>query len=240
VLQLESRKEDILVDGALDRLLGPLDRLRSGEPLQYVLGHTVFMGLPIRVAPGVLIPRPETEELVQKVIEQGRSFRRITDVGTGSGCIAIALKSYFPNAHVVGLDVSTEALAIARSNGETNNTDVEWRAANIFDVPLPEGCDLVISNPPYIPRNEEQEMAEHVRAHEPSIALFVEDEDPLIFFRTIAEKALVALGADGQLWFEGHYRTAASVRELLSAMGYSDVRVLNDISGHQRFICATR
>lgn len=240
LVQLETGKERSLDDATAVRSLELLDRLRVGEPLQYVLGHTVFLGAHFHVAPGVLIPRPETEEMVHKVIERGRGFRRIVDVGTGSGCIAISLKSAFPEAEVIGMDVSPEAMEIARRNGVANKADVIWRTASIVDLPLPEGCDLVISNPPYIPRSEEQEMAEHVRDHEPSMALFVDDDDPLFFYRIIAEKALVALVPSGQLWFEGHYRTASAVGELLESMGYSTVRVSTDLSGHQRFINATR
>jgi release factor glutamine methyltransferase len=240
--QLETRKLEPLDSAEVERLVAALDRLRSGEPLQYVLGHVRFMGLDIAVTPSVLIPRPETEEMVDLIGRHVPLFQRIVDVGTGSGCIAIALRSIFPGAEVVGMDVSLDALAVARANGSSTGMEVEWRAVSILDpgVSLPSRCDLVVSNPPYIPLAEAAGLDEHVRAHEPHIALFVENDDPLLFYMAIAEKAMVALVKGGQLWFEGHHLYASDVGSVLERMGYKDVRVIKDLSGLPRFINATR
>lgn len=240
--QVEIRKEQELSESDSGRLADLLMRLRDGEPLQYVLGHTTFMGLDIAVSSGVLIPRPETEEMVDMIGRQGQAFQRIVDIGTGSGCIAIALRSLFPSAEVVGMDVSLDALAVARANGRSTGMEVEWRAASILEpsAVLPGRCDLVVSNPPYIPLAETMQLEEHVRAHEPHLALFVNDDDPLLFHRTIAEKAMIALVKGGQLWLEGHFRYAPGIGALLVRMGYKNVRVIEDLSGHQRFINGTR
>ncbi|MCB0770600.1 MAG: peptide chain release factor N(5)-glutamine methyltransferase [Flavobacteriales bacterium] len=240
--QVETRKEEALSNIDSERLTVVLKRLGEGEPLQYVLGHTTFMGLDIAVSSGVLIPRPETEEMVDMIGKQGVAFQRIVDIGTGSGCIAIALRSLFPSAEVIGMDVSLEALAVARANGRSTGMEVEWLAASILEpnVGLPGRCDLVVSNPPYVPLTETTELEEHVRAYEPHLALFVNDEDPLLFYRAIAEKAMIVLVKSGQLWFEGHYRYASSIGDLLVRMGYKNVRVIKDLGGHQRFINATR
>jgi len=217
----------------------PLKRLRSGEPLQYVLGRTAFHGLRIAVDPSVLIPRPETEELVDLIV-RSRSAppRRVVDVGTGSGCIALALKKAFPQAEVIGLDISQRALETARRNALANKLTVRWVVADVLDERclLPSGADLIVSNPPYVPRSEESTLSPHVREHEPHIALFVDGEDPLRFYRAIADHALIALAVGGELWFEGHHLHTPAVGRLLEDLGYSSVRVLNDLSGTPRFI----
>lgn len=220
----------------------PLVRLRSGEPLQYVLGHTEFMGLHIGVSPAVLIPRPETEELVDLIVRRTPvSPARVLDLGTGSGCIALALKKRYPGAEVTGIDISAAALAVAAANGDRNGLAVQWRCMDLLDA----GCslpaaDLVASNPPYVPLSEGPGLAAHVREHEPHLALFVDDEDPIRYYRCIAEKAWEALPAGGALWFEGHHMHAPAVAAHLLGRGYQDVQVLADLSGSPRFIHARR
>lgn len=152
---VEWRKKEALNESELLKVYTPLTRLRTGEPLQYVLGHVRFMGLTLNVAPGVLIPRPETEELVDMIGRQGREFLRVVDVGTGSGCIALALKQRFPSAEVTGMDISEDALRIARSNGVSNNMDVRWVHCDVLQAGtrFPDACDLIVSNPPYVPRS---------------------------------------------------------------------------------------
>lgn len=240
--ELEGRKNEVLRESELLKVYTPLTRLRTGEPLQYVIGHVQFMGSELKVGPGVLIPRPETEELVDMIRRQGRKYFKIVDVGTGSGCIALALKKLFPQAEVTGMDISDDALHIARANGEANRMDVHWEHRDVLlgTTNFPDACDLIVSNPPYVPRFEEATLAPHVRDHEPYIALFVDDADPLLFYRVIGEKALKALVPGGELWFEGHYRYTPEAAHVLHGMGYADVRVLDDMSGSTRFIWAVR
>jgi release factor glutamine methyltransferase len=242
ILQLEDHREDALSESELLRVYGPLKRLSGGEPLQYVLGHAWFMGMTIGVAPGVLIPRPETEELVDHIARRDLRPTRIIDIGTGSGCIAIALKRIHPGAEVLGIDLSEEALDIARRNACALDVDVTWRRMDILahDQELPVGLDLVVSNPPYVPRSEEASLDEHVRLHEPHLALFVEDADPLLFHRVIGGKAYRALVQGGELWLEAHHRHATAVGRVLVDLGFSQVEVMSDLSGSPRFIHAVR
>jgi|688.fasta_scaffold04303_13 release factor glutamine methyltransferase len=234
-------RDAALSESELLRVYMPLKRLRTGEPLQYVLGETGFHGLTIGVDPSVLIPRPETEELVDLIRRSAIAPSRVVDIGTGSGCIALALKQIFPEAQVTGVDVSDQALLRAMDNGRRNALDVTWLCGDILqaDMALP-AADLIVSNPPYVPRAEESSLGLHVRAHEPHLALFVEDVDPLLFYRAIAEKALKALGPGGVLWFEGHHLHSSQVASLLDDMGYHGVQCINDLSGSPRFVRATR
>jgi len=237
--QLELRRDEALSESELVKVYTPLERLQVGEPLQYVLGRVYFHGVELEVAPGVLIPRPETEELVQLIIEEGHLPTRIVDIGTGSGCIALALKRAFPNASVIAIDRSEDALAIAQRSARRNALDVQWIIADVLDpaFALPT-ADLIISNPPYVPRSEQASLSPQVRDFEPHLALFVEDSDPLLFYRVIAQHALKALPVGGRLFFEGHYIHAPAVGELLSGLGYHAVSVLKDLSGNPRFIRA--
>lgn len=240
--RLLANRDATLSESELLRVYLPLKRLRCGEPLQYVLGSTTFHGLTIEVGPAVLIPRPETEELVDLILRSGQRPMRIVDVGTGSGCIALALKRHFPQAEVHGLDVSEAALEVARRNGSRHDLKVSWSRCDVLDerCMLPAGADLVVSNPPYVPRHEAATLAPHVRDHEPTLALFVDDEDPIRFHRAIAHRAKEALAADGALWFEGHHRTIGQVPPMLDAMGYREAVLLNDLSGAPRFVRAIR
>lgn len=240
--RLIAERDATLSESELLRVYLPLKRLRSGEPLQYVLGSTSFHGLTIEVGPAVLIPRPETEELVDLIMRSGQAPARIVDVGTGSGCIALALKRHFPLAEVHGLDVSDAALEIARRNAVRNGLQVRWGRTDVLDerCMLPAGADLVVSNPPYIPRTEALSLDPHVRDHEPALALFVDDEDPLRFHRAIGRHAMEALVRGGTLWFEGHHRTVGDVPAVLRAMGYQEATLLHDLSGAPRFVRAVR
>ncbi|MBK7945481.1 MAG: peptide chain release factor N(5)-glutamine methyltransferase [Flavobacteriales bacterium] len=240
--QMELRRFESLHESDLLKVYMPLKRLRCGEPLQYILGKVEFHGLQIAVTPDVLIPRPETEELVELIFRNVRAAKLIVDVGTGSGCIALALKQGFPQARVIGMDVSDKALAVARANGEALGLEVEWRRADALDpaFELPRGADLIVSNPPYIPEQEAGTLHARVRAREPYIALFAPDGDPLAFYRAIGTAASHALAGDGQLWFEAHYRLAQESADALRALGFSEVQVIPDIGGNDRFIRAAR
>lgn len=240
--RLEMHRDGTLSESELLKVYDPLKRLIAGEPLQYVLGGTWFHGMRLRVGPGVLIPRPETEEMVAMILERTRPPRQFVDVGTGSGCIALALRKAWPASRAIGVDASGEALRIAAANGREQGLEVEWLQADVLapGFRLPEGTELVVSNPPYVPRAEARSLAEHVRAHEPAAALFVDDDDPLCFFRRIATLAWEGMAPCGSLWFEGHHLHSGTVGELLAAMGFRDVEVIKDLSGTPRFIHATR
>lgn len=239
--ELELNRTTLLSESELLKVYTPLTRLRTGEPLQYVLGHVWFLGMKLHVAPGVLIPRPETEELVHLIRTSG-SYARIVDVGTGSGCIALGLQRSFPAAEVTGVDVSEAALRVAQRNAQELGSAVMWQTLDILDesAALPAGLDLVVSNPPYVPRSEADALEPHVRDHEPHLALFVDDADPLLFYRAIARKAWSSLVQGGKLWFEGHYLHAEATGKMLGEQGYRNVGVLHDLSGAPRFIHATR
>ncbi len=237
--RLELGREEPLSESEVLKVYLPIKRLAEGEPLQYILGRVRFHGMELAVAPGVLIPRPETEELVEHIVRSGIQPVCIVDIGTGSGAIALSLKRVFPAARVIGIDVSLDALGQARSNGERLGVDVEWRRADVLEdaFALPKECDLVVSNPPYIPWSERDTLDVQVKDHEPSIALFVDDDDPVRFHRTIAARAL---GGHRTIWFEGHRDHVPAVADVLAAMGWTGVRVLKDISGADRFITAAR
>jgi len=183
--------------------------LAAGRPIQYITGKAWFMGESYTVSDHVLIPRPETEELVDWIIEyaeiKGKALR-ILDIGTGSGCIAIALKKALPEATVVAIDISTNALKIAQANADTLKADIEFIPLDILNTAfLPGQYDVIVSNPPYIPMHEMSSMELQVTEHEPNIALFVPDEDPLVFYKAIARLAKLHLTSNGQLFFEIHY-----------------------------------
>ena len=238
--QMEIRKFESLSESELLKVYLPLKRLRAGEPMQYVLGEVDFHGLRLRVGPGVLIPRPETEEMVDRIVRSGIAPSRILDIGTGSGCIAIALKRAFPNAMVQATDVSSVALEIARHNGQLNHLEVEWTLHDIMREEIVGPRDLIVSNPPYVPRAEEASLTTQVRDHEPHLALFVDDADPLLFYRAIGEKAKRVLDPGGHLWFEGHWTHSRDAGGVLSEMGFASVEVMNDLGGNPRFIHARR
>jgi release factor glutamine methyltransferase len=239
-LQLELHKQRTLSESELLKVYEPLERLEAGEPLQYILGYTWFHGSRLEVTPAVLIPRPETEELVERIAVSGIAPRRIVDVGTGSGCIALALKQLFPEAEVQAIDKSPDALAVARRNAAITGLQVEWVEADILDpaTGLSAGTDLVVSNPPYVPASEADGLAPWVRDREPHLALFVPDDDPLLFYRVVGGKAIHALVPGGHLWFEGHHRHIAEVPPLLRTIGYHRVELLPDAGGTPRFVHA--
>jgi release factor glutamine methyltransferase len=216
--------------------------LLVGRPIQYITGHTWFMGEPYIVNEQVLIPRPETEELVEWVIEyaaiKGKALR-ILDIGTGSGCIAIALKKAIPEATVAAIDISTSALKIAKTNAAALKADIEFITLDILNTAfLPDQYDVIISNPPYIPMQEMKNMDLQVTDHEPNIALFVPDEDPLIFYKAIARLAKLHLDANGQLFFEIHYDQGDTLIALLDEMHFH-AELRTDLFGKYRMIRAS-
>lgn len=222
------------------RLDAALKRLEKGEPLQYVLGNAPFCGLNFKVGPGVLVPRPETGELVSWVISETSGPAGILDIGTGSGCIAVTLASKKPQCTVKGWDISDEALSYARSNSELNGTDVVFEKHDVLASDLPEArFDVIVSNPPYIIEKEKSDIDRTVLDYEPALALFVPDNDPLLFYRAIAMFGKRALKPCGSLYFEINPMFAGQLQLLLERSGYHNVTLRRDIFGKLRMIKAT-
>lgn len=238
-----------------------ITRLQNGEPVQYVLGEADFAGRTFHVEPGVLIPRPETAELCQWIEEEVSSLdaddpKQILDICTGSGCIAITLGLTIPNSEVTGWDISEDALRIAQGNVEmlkARNVRIEYQdalmlpkaaeAAEISEAAessLSKGWNIIVSNPPYICEKEKADMEKNVLEHEPSIALFVPDEDPLKFYRAIAEYASSALKSEGALYFEINPIYEKETREMLQDLGFKDIETKEDAYGKKRMMKAMK
>lgn len=213
-----------------------IERLVRHEPVQYILGQTDFCGHTFHVAPGVLIPRPETQELVERILNDHPTPARMLDIGTGSGCIAISLA--LAGHHVTAYDISPDALDIAQGNASRLGTTVDFLQVDILlqdSLNAPAQYDCIVSNPPYICQHEASEMEENVLAHEPHLALFVPDEDPLLFYRAITHYAQKALVPGGSLYFECNRAFVRDVTEFLKANGFTDVQVVDDQYGNERF-----
>ena len=229
-----------------------ISRLLHFEPIQYIFGHTLWCGLDLLVTPATLIPRPETAELVERInlkseILNLKSQIHVLDVGTGSGCIALALKKAHPSWSVTGIDISPEAIAIARENARRNKVEVHFEVADIFDFNeenpkskiLNPKYDVVVSNPPYICESEKSSMRPNVLDFEPSSALFVPDSDPLLFYRRIAELFSLPLREGlgvGLLFFEINEAYGEELKQLLDSLGYTDIQIHKDIYGKDRII----
>lgn len=226
------------------RLNDVADQLVKGVPVQYALHECVFCDHVFHVAPGVLIPRPETEELCRKVIADNATLPcpHILDVGTGSGCIAITLALALPEANVEAIDLSKEALAIASDNAlrlGAKVTFAEQDALRLTAAPQPL-WDAIVSNPPYVTEKERADMRRNVLDYEPALALFVPDDDPLRFYRAITQYAMTALREGGRLYFEINPLYADEMATLLHQQGFSDVDILKDAFGKQRFACGRK
>jgi release factor glutamine methyltransferase len=241
-LKLSLSKTERLSESELLKFHFALKRLTQGEPLQYVIGHTYFYGLKIEVNSSVLIPRQETEELVEWIIEESTPSNRILDLGTGSGCIALAIKSKLPESDVVGVDISTEALKIAQLNSKTYKLEVDFIQADVLAQDIISsvgvGWDVIVSNPPYIPYSEKDSMHTNVTQYEPHLALFVHEENPLVFYHRIAELAKSILTDEGKLYFEISNRKGEDVVRLLEEKGFKNVTIKKDLQGNDRMVCA--
>lgn len=226
----------------VDQIQKYTEQLICGKPIQYILGKAWFMGQNFTVNENVLIPRPETEELVEWIISYANIKNKtlsILDIGTGSGCIAIALKKSLPHCEVSALDVSKEALKLAQLNANNLKVSIQWMEQNILDtVALENAYDIIVSNPPYIPIREKESMQKQVVNFEPSLALFVPDEDPLIFYRTIAKMAKQSLSKNGQLFFEIHYDQGNAILTLLNELNFH-AELRQDSFGKDRMIRAS-
>lgn len=219
-----------------------LQRLSRFEPLQYIEGRTLFLGREFWVAPGVLIPRPETEELVELMLKEIPADARILDVGTGSGCIAISLAKELPDALVTAWDVSPEALSVARANARKLQADVRFVECDVLACQVDKAglYDVIVSNPPYVTEAEKADMEPNVLQWEPSLALFVPDDDPLRFYRRIAVLGRDMLADGGRLYFEINRAYGREMVEMLRTMGYVRVRVEKDLSQNDRFVIAEK
>ena len=218
-----------------------IEELRSGRPVQYVLGRAEFCDFVFEVAEGVLIPRPETEELVYRIAETAKRGARILDIGTGSGAIAISLAKLVKAAKVVAIDISQEALAIARKNAEQLGADVEFVEADALgDLSRLGEFDIIVSNPPYIPQSDIVDMRKNVVDFEPHTALFVPDNDILKFYIATADNAQKMLREDGSLWFEIYEKAGEELCEMLRAKGFAQSELIEDSNLKPRMVWSRR
>jgi release factor glutamine methyltransferase len=255
------RKNSPLKAKDIETLDNVIKELKTNKPLQYIIGRTEFYKCKIRVNEHVLIPRPETEELVQLILddvisnEQKDVPTNILDIGTGSGCIAIALKKNIPEANVSAIDISEEALLLAKSNAILNQTRINFLQADMLNItPSTNGEDknnsssedrrqkfnIIVSNPPYVCASEKEKMSSNVLDHEPHLALFVDDNDPLLFYKIIADFAFNNLSLHGKLYFEINESLGADVKKLLEEKGFKNTEVKKDMSGKDRIVTAIR
>ncbi|WP_016775717.1 peptide chain release factor N(5)-glutamine methyltransferase [Anaerophaga thermohalophila] len=221
-----------------------LEKLINHEPIQYILGKTEFFGLPVKVNPSVLVPRPETEELVEWIIQSVSPGKPvdILDIGTGSGCIAIALAKMLPKACVSAWDISQDALNTAAENAHINEVKIHLERKNVLNLSSSDikPFDVIVSNPPYVRESEKELMQSNVLNYEPHVALFVSDSDPLLFFRAIAEYADTALNENGKLFFEINRDFGEPVRKLLAGYGFRNIELRKDLSGNCRMVKADK
>lgn len=220
-----------------------LDRLMRHEPIQYIIGEAQFYGLKLHVTPATLIPRPETEELVDLVLKfsADRPDLRVLDAGTGSGCIALALSRNMRFPQITAIDASQEALNVARDNAAALKCRIRFEHRDILTMPArPESLDIIVSNPPYIGQSESAAMDANVLDYEPHDALFVPDSDPLRFYTALARFGRVSLSTGGGLFFEINPLHADAMRSMLEAEGYTDIEIIKDMQGYQRFATAIK
>lgn len=222
-----------------------LSQLLEEKPIQYILGETEFYGLPFYVNENTLIPRPETEELVEWILSNNQINKstnplRIVDIGTGSGCIAISLAKNIPNAEVFALDVSEKALTIAKKNAARNGVNITFLHQSVLEIEdLGQQFDIIVSNPPYVRHLEKVEINKNVLEYEPHLALFVEDTDALLFYRKIAQLALTSLTQNGKLFFEINQYLGKETVELLENLGFKNIELRKDFVGNDRMICCS-
>lgn len=250
-IQMTLEPEFTITKPETDTFFTVLEELKQQKPIQYILRETEFYGLPFKVNEHVLIPRPETEELVDLIIKchserSEKSQIKILDIGTGSGCIAISLAKNLPNADVYALDISKETLSMAKENAKLNNVNIRFIEANIFNeichsaLDAESTYDIIVSNPPYVRELEKQEIRPNVLDNEPHLALFVEDNNPLVFYKAITNFALKNLKENGQLYFEINQYLGEETRELLIDADFRDVDLIKDLNGNSRMLKGKR
>ncbi|MDE5806701.1 MAG: peptide chain release factor N(5)-glutamine methyltransferase [Muribaculaceae bacterium] len=228
------------ISGKIDEIIKCLE---NHEPIQYILGEAYFYGMDLKVDRSVLIPRPETEELVDMIVKEwsGRQDLRVLDIGTGSGAIAIALSRNLPFSKVEAIDISKEALSVAEGNARKMKARIAFRNEDVFVFsPDPDSFDIIVSNPPYIDESEKAAMDRNVLDYEPHTALFVPDDNPLIFYSRIATIAAAALVDGGMIYLEINPRHCEEMKELLANEGFTDIEAVKDMYGKERFVTAKK
>lgn len=233
-----------LSEAAIEKWNAILSELQQEKPIQYITGEAWFYGLQFEVNENTLIPRPETEELVEWIIESWKSENQkrihVLDIGTGSGCIPISLKTNLPQATVSAIDISEQALGVAKRNAVLNKVEINFIQTNILEVEdMNQYFDIIVSNPPYVRNLEKQEIKKNVLEYEPHLALFVEDTDPLLFYRKIAQLTLKALTSNGRLFFEINQYLGKETVELLETVGFKNIELRKDVYGKDRMISCT-
>jgi len=221
-----------------NQLYNYLDRIKKNEPIQYVLGKTKFCNLIFFVNESVLIPRPETEELVRLILKEDLDGKEILDIGTGSGCIAISLAKNLPNAKVSALDVSKDAIELSQRNAKENDVNVEFINADILNYKSDKKHDIIVSNPPYVLESQRKHMSKNVLDYEPELALFVKNDDPLKFYKAILDFAKNSLNENGKIYFEINEKYKNEIKDLAYYYSYSNVDCKLDVFGKYRFIIA--
>jgi len=243
-LQVHLNQHETISDANLAQIKEIIDRLTRFEPIQYILGETEFYGLTLKVNRAVLIPRPETEELVDWIIKDCHLLTpAILDIGTGSGCIPISLVKNIPGATAEGWDISTDALMVAKENAEINQVKIDFIYADILNLDYPSypgKYDIIVSNPPYVTTSEQKLMLRNVVDYEPHIALFVPDADALIFYRAIVDIAQINLKPGGNLYFEINEQFGNEITELLASKDFTNIILKKDINDKARMIKAER
>ncbi len=248
-IQLSLDKEFTIKKSEIDEFFNTLNDLKNQKPIQYIFGETEFFCLKFKVNKSVLIPRQETEELVALILQNSASIAseaiRILDIGTGSGIIAISLAKELPNAEVYALDITKEALEVAKHNAERNNVNVHFLLGDILDSKqmnlLFEDLtfDIIVSNPPYVRNLEKAEIQPNVLDHEPHVALFVDDDDPLVFYNAITNFSVEKLGQNGQLFFEINQYLGQETMQLLVDRNFEAIELLKDLNGNDRMLKGT-
>ena len=243
-VELLIKGNEVLSDFVIGKIDSVVERVERGEPLQYVLGWARFEGNRYMVTPDTLIPRPETQELVDIIISRHGEEKdlRVMDVGTGSGCIAISLARGLKFAQVSAIDISQQTLEVARENAKMLKTRVNFECRDALSLTPKRGekYDIIVSNPPYIAEYERKDMEHSVLDYEPSTALFVPNDDPLRFYRAIASFAVEALSQDGHIYYEINPLFATEMLEMMRGMGYNDIEIINDMQGRKRMLCARK
>lgn len=236
--------EPILTESNLNTIIPVLERLATGEPYQYIIGEVEFYGCKLKVDKRVLIPRPETEELCELVLKENdtEAALSVIDLGTGSGCIPIALKSKASSWKVDALEVDEGALSLAKENAVLNSLEIGFQQFNLLSTNNQQlsTYNIIVSNPPYIAEKEADTIKENVLVHEPHLALFIADEDPLLFYRKMLDIGQKSLVNGGRFYFEFNEQYGAEMQELMKAKGYTDIRIVQDLSGKDRFAVCTR
>lgn len=242
-VDLVIKAQDPVSDFIAGKVSAVVNRLLAREPIQYIFGQAQFYGLKLKVTPDTLIPRPETEELVDMIVREAgeRSDLRVLDIGTGSGCIAIALARNLRFPQVSAIDISPRALDVARENARDLRTRINFSCADALALtpPAAPAFDIIVSNPPYIARHEQADMDHNVLDHEPHSALFVPDSDPLVFYHSIARFALKALTPGGRIYFEINPLYAHDLSAFMQSCGWTGINLIPDTYRHIRFLSAT-